>query len=245
MLDLAQHFANLAQNSTDAHTVFLALDSKPEDAQAIKNTLSAELVPVPFDRTPEEITAAAELAIERAKRLAEAGIDVYVFIDSLTRLSKAFMLISKSPRTDLSIDLPALKRIKRILASARNLQAAGSITILACADTNPESVLGNTVYSELEYLFGSTLHFSPALARRNIFWAFDIESTTAEGVQHILPKKEHSVRADFLAHLAHQDCPKHKLDIAVELAKCAIKAKDYTKFLDSVKKLSKHKEPKE
>ena len=137
VVELAQ---GVAANKPEAHLMLVLADAQPEEVTHLERTVQGEVVAAPFERPAEDQATIAELAIDRAKRLVELGHDVVVLVDSLNRLARAYAQAqhgSARPGLD-EVDEFALGQIKKLLASARNLENGGSLTILATIEAKPE-----------------------------------------------------------------------------------------------------------
>jgi len=141
-------------NYSDINVLILSVDARPEEVSDLANTLNeGEIVASAFDRPAEEHTATAELTVERAKRLAETGEDVFIIVDSLTQLAKAYITsyIQNSRSATTAPELPALQPIKKLLGAAVNLEGSGSITILSVVTASEFGgpYLDGMIYDEL------------------------------------------------------------------------------------------------
>jgi transcription termination factor Rho len=180
-----QQIANaIAENNPECHLMMVLVDERPEEVTDMQRTVKAEIVAATFDRPPQDHTAVAELAIERAKRLAELGEDVVVLLDSITRLGRAYNLVAPAGRgRTLSggLDSTALQPPKRLLGAARNLEGGGSLTIIATALVENGSALDNLIFEEYKSTGNAELKLDRSLAEARIFPAIDLGTT---GTRH-------------------------------------------------------------
>ncbi len=173
----------ISVNHPDCHLMAVLVDERPEEVTDMRRTIHGEVVASTFDRPPAEHTAVAELAVERAKRLAETGRDVVILLDSITRLGRAYNLAAPSGGRTLSggIDAGALHAPKRLLGAARNLEGGGSLTIIATALVDTGSSGDGLIFEEFKSTGNADLRLKRAVADRRIFPAVDVEAT---GTRH-------------------------------------------------------------
>ncbi|MEU4159206.1 transcription termination factor Rho [Actinoplanes sp. NPDC026670] len=173
----------ITRNHPECHLMVLLVDERPEEVTDMRRTVKGEVVASPFDRPPHEHIAVAELAIERAKRLAEQGDDVVLLLDSLTRLARAYNLAAPARGRTLSggLDTSALHPPKRLLGAARALESGGSVTIIASALVETGSAMDNLIFEELKSTGNADLKLDRALAESRIFPAIDV---AASGTRH-------------------------------------------------------------
>lgn len=175
---LVRGFADAVADADQGVELFVALiDARPEEITECERTLDAEVVGSPLDAPAEDHVAAAELVIERAKRLAERGEDVVVVFDSLPQLGRAYNLAGSSSGRTLpgGIDTGAIAPLKQLFGSARNLDGDGSLTLLAIAGTDPESDTDRTILDHLRGAGNAELHFDPTLGMDRDLPALDVQ----------------------------------------------------------------------
>jgi transcription termination factor Rho len=170
-------------NHPDCHLMAVLVDERPEEVTDMRRTIHGEVVASTFDRPPAEHTAVAELAVERAKRLAESGRDVVILLDSITRLGRAYNLAAPSGGRTLTggIDSGALHAPKRLLGAARNIEDGGSLTIIATALVDTGSAGDGIIFEEFKSTGNAELRLKRAVADRRVFPAVDVEAT---GTRH-------------------------------------------------------------
>jgi len=163
-------------NHPECHVMVVLLDERPEEVTDMRRSVDAEVIASTFDRPAHEHIAVAELAVERAKRLAEQGTDVVILLDSLTRLCRAHNNNAKSGGRTLSggVDAAAVAGPKQLFGAARNLEEAGSVTILATALIDTGSRADEYYFEELKSTGNMELRLDRALADKRIFPAIDL-----------------------------------------------------------------------
>ncbi len=167
---------SISANYPEASLIVLLIDERPEEVTDMKNSIKGEVVYSTFDEMPEHHTKAAELVLERAKRLVEMGKDVVILMDSLTRLARAYNLtISPTGRTlSGGIDPGALHSPKRFFGAARNIENGGSLTIIATALVDTGSRMDDVIYEEFKGTGNMEIHLDRRLSEKRIFPAIDL-----------------------------------------------------------------------
>jgi len=163
-------------NNPECHLMVVLVDERPEEVTDMRGSVDGEVVASTFDRPAHEHIAIAELAVERAKRLAEQGADVVILLDSITRLCRAHNNNAKSGGRILSggVDAAAVAGPKKLFGAARNLEDAGSVTILATALTDTGSRADDYYFEELKSTGNMELRLDRALADKRVFPAVDV-----------------------------------------------------------------------
>ncbi len=161
----------------DIHVMIVLIGERPEEVTDWRKTADAEVIASTFDEAVESQTRAAELALERAKRIVETGQDVALLLDSITRLTRAYNLAVPPSGRTLSggVDPAALYPPKRFFGSARNLEEAGSLTIIAACLIDTGSRMDEVIYEEFKGTGNMELHLDRAPAERRVFPAIDIQ----------------------------------------------------------------------
>jgi len=173
-----KHIANgITSNHSDVHMMVVLIGERPEEVTDVDRSVDAEVVAATFDDPVKHHVRVAEMALERAKRLVEAGRDVVILADSITRLARAYNLVVPPSGRTLSggIDPAALYPPKRFFGAARNIEDGGSLTIIATCLVDTGSRMDDVIYEEFKGTGNMELHLSRKLADRRIFPAFDIE----------------------------------------------------------------------
>jgi len=174
---LLKSIANaITQNYHDASLLIALIGERPEEVTDLQRTVQAEVVSSTFDEPTEAHTHLAEMVLERAKRLVEAGRDVVVLLDSLTRLSRAYNLATEPSGRSLSggLDPAALVLPKRFFGAARKVEEGGSLTIIATALVDTGSRMDDVIYEEFKGTGNMELVLNRKLAERRIFPAIDV-----------------------------------------------------------------------
>jgi len=170
---------SLQVNHPDSYLIILLIDERPEEVSDIRRTVKGKLVEVissTFDESAGRHVAVAEIVLEKAKRLVEAGKDVIILLDAITRLARAYNTIAPASGKVLTggIDANALQRPKRFFGAARNTEEAGSLTILATALIETGSRMDEVIYEEFKGTGNMEMHLTRKLANRRMFPAFDL-----------------------------------------------------------------------
>ncbi|MFW6691957.1 transcription termination factor Rho [Streptomyces sp. MAR4 CNX-425] len=177
---LLQHLADaIAANHPECHLMVVLLDERPEEVTDMQRSVRAEVISSTFDRPAREHVAVAEMAVARAKRMVEAGQDVVILLDSLTRLCRAANNSAGAGGRTLSggVDASALLIPKKLFGAARNIEGGGSLTILASALVETGSRADDYYFEELKSTGNMELRLSRALAERRIFPAVDVHAS--------------------------------------------------------------------
>ena len=165
------------RNHPECLLMVVLVGERPEEVTDMRRSIDGEIIASTFDHSPAEQTAVAELAIERAKRLVEAGRDVVVLLDSITRLGRAYNLAAPASGRVLTggVDSSALLPPKRFLGAARNVENGGSLTIFGTALVETGSAGDSLIFEELKATGNAELKLDRALAARRVFPAIDLE----------------------------------------------------------------------
>ncbi|WP_031479949.1 transcription termination factor Rho [Streptomyces bicolor] len=189
---LQQLAAAVAGNHPECRLMVVLLDERPEEVTDMRRSVRGEVYASTFDRAPKQHIALAELVIERAKRLVEAGEDVVVLFDSLTRLCRAHNNAAASGGRTLSggVDAAALHGPKRSFGAARLAEEGGSLTILATALVETGSRADDFFFEELKSTGNMELRLSRDLASRRIYPAVDINPSGTRREELLLAPAE-------------------------------------------------------
>lgn len=190
---LLKKIANsISANYPEAHLIVLLIDERPEEVTDMQRSIAGEVVYSTFDEMPEHHTKAAELVLERAKRLVELGKDVVILMDSLTRLARAYNLtISPTGRTlSGGIDPGALHSPKRFFGAARNIENGGSLTIIATALVDTGSRMDDVIYEEFKGTGNMEIHLDRRLSEKRIFPAIDLYRSGTRREELLLDQSE-------------------------------------------------------
>jgi len=181
---LLKQIANsITRNHPEVYLLVLLIDERPEEVTDIRRSVDGVVAASTFDEVPENHLKLQEIVLEHAKRLVEAGRDVVVLLDSLTRLARASNLtVAPSGRTlSGGLDPSALYRPKRFFASARNIEEGGSLTVMATALVETGSRMDDMIFEEFKATGNWELVLDRSMADRGIFPAIDIQRS---GTRH-------------------------------------------------------------
>ncbi len=190
---IMQAIANaITTNNPEVHLMVVLVDERPEEVTDFQRTVTGEVVASTFDRPAEDHTTIAELAIERAKRLVEAGRDVVVLLDGITRLGRAYNLAAPASGRILSggVDSAALYPPKRFFGAARNIEDGGSLTILATALIETGSKMDEVIFEEFKGTGNMELRLRRDLADKRIFPAIDVDASGTRREELLLSREE-------------------------------------------------------
>ena len=170
---------SISANNPECYLMVVLVDERPEEVTDMQRSVKGEVIYSTFDRPAEEHTQVSELAIERAKRLVEAGQDVIILLDSITRLARAHNLATPASGRILSggVDSTALYPPKRFFGAARNIEEGGSLTIMATALIETGSRMDEVIFEEFKGTGNMELRLDRKLADKRIYPAIDIESS--------------------------------------------------------------------
>lgn len=170
----------------------LLIDERPEEVTDMKRSIQGEVVYSTFDEDPLHHIRAAELVLNRSKRLVEVGKDVVILMDSITRLARAYNVTVNSSGKLLSggLDPAALPGAKRIIGSARNIENGGSLTILSTALVETGSRMDDVIYEEFKGTGNMELHLSRELSEKRVFPAIDLYKSGTRKEELLLSPKE-------------------------------------------------------
>ncbi len=188
---LLKEIANsISNNYPDIELLILLIDERPEEVTDMQRSVNAEVISSTFDELPENHIKVSELVLERAQRLVEAGKDVVILLDSITRLARAYNLVVPTSGRTLSggLDPSSLHRPKKFFGSARNIEEGGSLTILATALIDTGSRMDDIIYEEFKGTGNMELHLDRKLAERRIFPAIDLKRSGTRREETLLGK---------------------------------------------------------
>ncbi len=163
-------------NYKDIHLMAALIGERPEEVTDIQRNIKGEVIASNFDEEPQHQTRVAEIALERAKRLVEMGLDVVILLDSITRLARAYNLTMPSSGRTLSggFDPTALYPAKKFLGAARCFENGGSLTIIGTCLVDTGSRMDDLIYEEFKGTGNMELHLNRELANKRIFPAIDV-----------------------------------------------------------------------
>ena len=190
---LLQQIADgISANQPDVHLLVALIGERPEEVTDMRRTIDGEVFSSTFDEPVEDHCRAAEVALDRAKRLVESGADVVILVDSLTRLARAYNIAVPSSGKTLSggMDPNALYPPKRFFGAARNVEMEGSLTIIATCLVETGSRLDDLIYEEFKGTGNMELHLNRGLAERRIYPAIDIQRSGTRREELLLSETE-------------------------------------------------------
>jgi len=167
----------ISQNYPDIHLMAVLIGERPEEVTDISRSVKGEMVASNFDEAPIHQTKTAEIALERAKRLVELGKDVFIILDSITRLARAYNLGMPTSGRTLSggFDPAALFPAKHYFGAARKIEKGGSLTIIGTCLVDTGSRMDDLIYEEFKGTGNMELHLDRRLAERRVFPAIDLQ----------------------------------------------------------------------
>jgi transcription termination factor Rho len=186
---LLQHIANgIAVNHPDVHLMILLVGERPEEVTDMERSVRGEVLSSTFDEPIENHVHVAEMSLERARRLVEAGRDVVVLLDSITRLARAYNLaVAPSGRTlSGGLDPVALYPPKRFFGAARNIEGGGSLTIIGTCLVDTGSRMDDVIYEEFKGTGNMELTLDRKLQERRMFPAIDIQRSSTRREELLL-----------------------------------------------------------
>ncbi len=178
----------ISQNYPEVHLMVVLIGERPEEVTDMDRSVEAEVIASTFDETWHNQVRVSEMSLERAKRLVEAGRDVVILMDSITRLSRAYNLVVPPSGRTLSggLDPSALYPPKRFFGAARNIEEGGSLTIIATCLVDTGSRMDDVIYEEFKGTGNMELHLSRKMQERRVFPAFDIERSSTRREELLL-----------------------------------------------------------
>tara|TARA_B110000037_G_scaffold193668_1_gene228758 strand:- start:3248 stop:5233 length:1986 start_codon:yes stop_codon:yes gene_type:complete len=165
------------ENYPNAHLIVLLIDERPEEVTDFKRAVTAEVVSSTFDETPSSHVHAAELVVEKARRMVEGGKDVVILLDSITRLARAYNALASNSGKIMSggIEATALQKPKRFFGSARNIEEGGSLTIMGTALVDTGSKMDEVIFEEFKGTGNMEIHLDRDLINKRVFPAINFE----------------------------------------------------------------------
>ena len=174
---LMKEIANaIAKNHPEAYLMMLLIDERPEEVTDMARTVNAEVIASTFDEPAERHVRIAGIVLEKAKRMVECGHDVVIFLDSITRLARAYNTVTPASGKVLTggVDANAMHKPKRFFGAARNIEGGGSLTIIATALIDTGSKMDEVIFEEFKGTGNMELQLDRMLANKRIFPAVNI-----------------------------------------------------------------------
>lgn len=178
---LMKDIANaIAANHPEAYLMMLLIDERPEEVTDMARTVNAEVIASTFDEPADKHVKIANLVLEKAKRLVECGHDVVIFLDSITRLARAYNTVAPASGKVLTggVDANALQKPKRFFGAARNIEGGGSLTIIATALIDTGSKMDEVIFEEFKGTGNMELQLDRSLANKRVFPAVNLVASS-------------------------------------------------------------------
>ena len=218
---LKQIAASISENNPECHLMCLLVDERPEEVTDMQRSIKGEVISSTFDMPSENHIAAAEMVIERAKRLVEMGQDVVILLDSITRLARAYNLAQPASGRILSggVDSTALYPPKKFFGAARNIEHGGSLTILASALIDTGSKMDEVIFEEFKGTGNMELRLDRNLADRRIYPAIDPVASSTRKEDLLLDPQEAPLIWAVRRILANMNNSERAMDMLIKSLK--------------------------
>ena len=170
----------IAANHPEAYLMMLLIDERPEEVTDMSRTVNAEVIASTFDEPAERHIKIAGIVLEKAKRMVECGHDVVIFLDSITRLARAYNTVSPASGKVLTggVDANALQKPKRFFGAARNIEGGGSLTIIATALIDTGSKMDEVIFEEFKGTGNMELQLDRSLSNKRMFPAVNLVASS-------------------------------------------------------------------
>ena len=188
---LLQSIANaIADNHPEVYMIVLLIDERPEEVTEMARNVKAEVVASTFDEQASRHVKVAEMVLDKAKRMVECGHDVVIFLDSITRLARAYNSVQPASGKVLSggVDANALHKPKRFFGAARNTEEKGSLTIIATALIDTGSKMDEVIFEEFKGTGNMELQLDRKLANKRVYPAVDVIASGTRREDLLLPR---------------------------------------------------------
>ena len=232
---LLQKMANaILENQPDVHLIVLLIDERPEEVTDMEEHVPAEIISSTFDEPADRHTQVAEMVLDKAKRLVEAGRDVVILLDSITRLARAYNVTVPHSGKILSggVDANALHKPKRFFGAARNIDEGGSLTIIATALVETGSRMDEVIFEEFKGTGNMEVVLDRNIADKRIFPAIDLNRSSTRKEELLLSDAE--LNRVYLLRNFLSDMPSAEaLEFLLERMK---RTESNQEFLDSMAK---------
>ncbi|CAM2790206.1 transcription termination factor Rho [Rariglobus hedericola] len=230
---LLQNIANsISHNFPDKKLILLLIDERPEEVTDFKRHTKGEVVSSTFDEAPESHVHAAEMVIEKSRRLVEQGEHVVILLDSITRLARAYNALAANSGKIMSggVEATALQKPKRFFGSARNIEGGGSITIIGTALIDTGSRMDEVIFEEFKGTGNMELHLDRGLSDKRIFPAINIDRSGTRK-EELIYHPEEMLRVYGLRRAMQGIPPVEAMDMLIQRLK---KTKTNAEFLMSL-----------
>ena len=230
---LLKKIANsITTNNPEIELIVLLIDERPEEVTDMRRSIKGDVIYSTFDELPEHHVKVAEMVLERAKRLTEQKKDVFILLDSITRLARAYNLSIPSSGRTLSggLDPSALHKPKKFFGAARNIENGGSLTILATALIETGSRMDDVIFEEFKGTGNMEVHLDRKLSEKRIFPAIDINKSGTRREELLLTPKE----LETVFALRKAMSTMSVADVTEELITQMVSTKNNNEFLDKM-----------
>ncbi|MGI9346268.1 MAG: transcription termination factor Rho [Gammaproteobacteria bacterium] len=182
----------IERNNPESHLIVLLIDERPEEVTEMQRSVRGQVIASTFDESAHRHVQVAEMVNGQAKRLVEAGKDVIILLDSITRLARAYNTVQPASGRILTggVDAYALERPKRFFGSARNVEEGGSLTILATALIETGSKMDEVIYEEFKGTGNLELHLERRIAEKRVFPAISVRRSGTRKEELLLTEDE-------------------------------------------------------
>lgn len=223
---------SIAVNHPEVIPMVLLIDERPEEVTDMQRNVKGEVISSTFDEPATRHVQVAEMVIEKAKRLVEHKRDVVIFLDSITRLARAYNTVVPPSGKVLSggVDSNALHKPKRFFGAARNIENGGSLTIISTALIDTGSRMDEVIFEEFKGTGNMELHLDRRIADRRIFPAFDLIRSGTRKEELLMPKQNLN-RIWILRRLLQEMNPVDAMDFIISKIR---KTRTNQEFLDSM-----------
>ena len=204
---LMKDIANaIARNHPDTYLMMLLIDERPEEVTDMMRTVKAEVIASTFDEPAARHVKIAGIVLDKAKRMVECGHDVVIFLDSITRLARAYNTVAPTSGKILSggVDANALQKPKRFFGAARNIEGGGSLTIIATALIDTGSKMDEVIFEEFKGTGNMELQLDRSLANKRIFPAVNIVASStrrADLLQDEITRKRMWILRNYISDM--------------------------------------------
>ena len=235
---LLKKIANsITTNNPEVELIVLLIDERPEEVTDMKRSIKGEVIYSTFDELPEHHVKVAEMVLERGKRLVEHNKDVVILLDSITRLARAYNLVTPSSGKTLSggLDPISLHKPKRFFGAARKIEDGGSLTILATSLIETGSKMDDVIFEEFKGTGNMEVHLDRKLSEKRIFPAIDINKSGTRKEDLLLTKEEYETILMLRKNLANLNTS----DITEEVISQIVNTKNNAEFIKKIKTILK------
>lgn len=228
---------SITANNPDCRLIVLLIDERPEEVTEMERSVRGEVIASTFDEPASRHVQVAEMVIERAKRLVEHKENVIILLDSITRLARAYNTVIPPSGKVLTggVDANALHRPKRFFGAARNIEAGGSLTILATALIDTGSKMDEVIYEEFKSTGNMELHLDRKIAEKRVYPAINI-SRSGTRKEELLVKPDELQKMWILRKLLHPMEDTSAIEFLIEHLK---ETKSNEVFFESMKRAAK------